>query len=103
MDDKHFKAPIYALISGRPLRHISDPHTGWGLWQKYDYATGEFVEDIEFVRSVILLGVDPTDDEFNFSGDIDQVTKSEFDRRVSCAYHNNAAAALLTNSSPSRM
>lgn len=82
MDDKHWEPPKFALISGRPVRHITDPDTGHGLWQKYEFATGEFVEDVEFVQSIIMFGVDPTDDEFNFSADICLVTKAKFDEQV---------------------
>ncbi len=82
MDNKHWEPPKFALISGRPVRHITDPDTGHGLWQKYEFATGEFVEDTWFVQSIIMFGVDPTDDEFNFSADIHLVPKGEFDEAV---------------------
>jgi hypothetical protein len=63
------------------MRYIKHPTTGRGLWQKYVYASGEFVEDIFTVQAAILYGMD-VDGNFAFLADIETVTKAVFDDRV---------------------
>src|SRR5207244_12918116 len=77
------KLPAYAIVGRRPVKAEPTPEGGMKILA-FDWNSGDFVGDASYTMHLFFpsLVKDPDDMDWDATGDIEYVTKSEFDKRV---------------------